>query len=144
MGMLLNIGFILLVSPVEGQRELFRFTGCCRQSDSRHFAGGLHETILSLFLLSYFFTCQGQQLPPTVKMTPIKETNLVPVKLIVPDKFKEESGTTFGAECPGRIHRAGLLYRRVGQPRFFAWVQIACSMSRTRTAVNHSVAGPEP
>ena len=38
-------------------------------------------------LLFLFVYCQAQELPATVHMTPVKETRLVPVKLVVPEKF---------------------------------------------------------
>jgi len=73
------------------------------------------------FLLSSFFVCEAQQLPPTVKMTPVKETKLVPVKLIVPEKFKGKIRDDLVLNVPegycARVFYTGGL----GKPRFFAW-----------------------
>jgi len=65
--------------------------------------------------------CNAQTLPPGVKMTPLKQTKLVPVRLVVPEQFKD------------KIHRDHVLYipegysakvfyaGRLDKPRFFAW-----------------------
>ena len=72
-------------------------------------------------LLFYLVNCAAQGLPETVHMTPVKEAKLVPVKLIVPDKFKGQIKDDLVLNVPegytAKVFYAGGL----GKPRFFAW-----------------------
>jgi len=78
-----------------------------------------HLFFSSLVVLS---ACsQSQQLPPGVKMTPVKETKLMSAPVSVPEKFKGLIPDDLVLKVPegyeARIFHAGGL----GKPRFFAW-----------------------
>ncbi len=77
----------------------------------------------SIVLGTFFLVvcCTAQQLPTTVKMTPVKQARLVAVKLIVPDKFKGIIKDDLVLNVPEGytakvFHTGGL-----NKPRFFAW-----------------------
>jgi glucose/arabinose dehydrogenase len=74
-----------------------------------------------VILLPLFFLCQAQQKAPTVKMTPIRETKLVPVKLIVPDKFKGKIRDDLILNIPEGYTARVFYTGGLGKPRFFAW-----------------------
>jgi len=64
---------------------------------------------------------QSQQLPPGVKMTPVKETLLVSARVSVPGKFNGMIPDSLVLRVPEgyvpRVFHAGVL----SKPRFFAW-----------------------
>ena len=77
---------------------------------------------LYLFLLiSILSTCQAQQLPQAVKMTPIRETKLVPVKLVVPEQFKGKIPDDLVLNVPEGYTARVFYTGGLGKPRFFAW-----------------------
>ena len=74
------------------------------------------------FTLMVLSACsQSQQLPPSVKMTPVKETLLVSARVSVPGKFKGMIPDGLILKVPEgyvpRVFHAGGLRK----PRFFAW-----------------------
>jgi len=72
-------------------------------------------------LLILVACCPAQGLPPTVHITPVKEAKLVPVKLIVPEKFKGLIKDDLVLNIPegytAKVFYAGGL----SKARFFAW-----------------------
>jgi len=71
-----------------------------------------------LVLLTY---CRAQDLPASVHMTPVKEAKLVPVKLIVPDKFKGRIKDDLVLNVPEGYTAKVFYTGGLGKPRFFAW-----------------------
>ena len=72
-------------------------------------------------LLFLFVCCQAQELPGTVRMTPVKETKLVPVKLIVPEKFKGMISDDLVLNVPEGYTAKVFYTGGLSKARFFAW-----------------------
>jgi glucose/arabinose dehydrogenase len=72
-------------------------------------------------LMIFVACCPAQELPTSVHMTPVKEAKLVPVKLIVPEKFKGLIKDDLVLNVPegytAKVFYAGGL----NKARFFAW-----------------------
>ena len=85
-------------------------------------------------LLFLFVCCQAQELPGTVRMTPVKETKLVPVKLIVPEKFKGMISDDLVLNVPEGYTAKVFYTGGLSKARFFAWVRTVCCTSQTKTA----------
>lgn len=79
------------------------------------------KTCLLCLVLVLTAVVRSQQLPPSVKMTPVKNMRLVPVHLIVPAKFKGLVPDDHILNVP-EGYRASVFYAgRLDKPRFFAW-----------------------
>ena len=74
-----------------------------------------------LGLLFLFVYCQAQELPATVHMTPVKETKLVPVKLVVPEKFKGKIKDDLVLNVPEGYTAKVFYTGGLSKARFFAW-----------------------
>ena len=72
-------------------------------------------------LLFLFVFCQAQELPATVHMTPVKETKLVPVKLVVPEKFKGKIKDDLVLNVPEGYTAKVFYTGGLSKARFFAW-----------------------
>ena len=76
-------------------------------------------SIFSCYLI--MLGCNAQTQPTGVKMTPVKNIKLVPVKLDVPAQFKKSMPGNYVLHVPegysARVFYAG----RLDKPRFFAW-----------------------
>ncbi len=72
-------------------------------------------------LLVFVACCAAQGLPPTVHMTPVKEAKLVPVKLIVPEKFKGMIKDDLVLNVPEGYTAKVFYAGRLNKARFFAW-----------------------
>lgn len=75
--------------------------------------------VLGTFFLVVY--CTAQQLLTTVKMTPVKQAKLVPVKLIVADKFKGIINDDLVLNVPEGYTAKVFHTGRLNKPRFFAW-----------------------
>jgi glucose/arabinose dehydrogenase len=63
----------------------------------------------------------SQQLPPDVHLTPVRNMQLTPVPLRVPEKFKGLVAEGHNLNIP-RGYQANVFYAgRLGKPRFFTW-----------------------
>ena len=71
-------------------------------------------------LLLLAANCRAQGLPESVHMTPVKEAKLVPVKLIVPDKFKGKIKDDLVLNVPEGYTARVFYTGDLGKPRFFA------------------------
>ena len=72
-------------------------------------------------LLFIFVCCRAQELPATVHMTPVKEAKLVPVKLIVPEKFKRMIKDDLVLNVPEGYTAKVFYTGGLSKARFFAW-----------------------
>jgi glucose/arabinose dehydrogenase len=78
----------------------------------------------TFFILGYcilMLCCNAQQLPPSIKMTPAKKIKLVPVKLIVPEQFKDKIHGGHVLNIPEGYSAQVFYAGRLDKPRFFAW-----------------------
>ena len=69
----------------------------------------------------FIYSLCAAQLPPSVRMTPVRHTKLVPVKLAVPAKFKGSISDTLTLNVPEGYTASVFYAGGLNKPRFFAW-----------------------
>jgi glucose/arabinose dehydrogenase len=79
------------------------------------------RTSLSCSLLFLSMTSLAQQLPPSVSMTPVKKTMLVPVRILVPQKFHGVIPEDLVLNVPRGYSATVFQAGGLSKPRFFAW-----------------------
>ncbi|HTY11851.1 MAG TPA: hypothetical protein VMF88_12355 [Bacteroidota bacterium] len=83
------------------------------------YALGMKLWVSGLFF--FVVRCNAQQLPASVHMTPVRESKLVPVKLIVPDKYKGKIADTLVLNVPEGYSAKVFYAGGLSKARFFAW-----------------------